>query len=105
MADPTTLDASALADFSDTHVCAVCARYRAFSGTVPGRVGRRPRRRRRQAPPTPPRALHTFTVGGTGLGRLTRRILGLRAVPSGTVLNFRTSAYHKCGAVPRRASI
>ena len=29
----------------------------------------------------------------------------MRAVPSGTVLNLRTTALQKCGAVPRRARI
>ena len=37
--------------------------------------------------------------------RLTRRILGLRAVPSGTLINLRTSAYQRCGVVPRRARV
>jgi hypothetical protein len=34
-----------------------------------------------------------------------RRILRLRAVPSGTVLNSRTSAQQKYGAAPRKARI
>ena len=38
-------------------------------------------------------------------GRLTRRILELRAVPSGTVLNSRTTSQQKSGAVPRRVRI
>jgi len=37
--------------------------------------------------------------------RLTRLILELRAVPSGTLLNLRTSAEQKRGAVPRRALV
>ena len=37
--------------------------------------------------------------------RITQRILKLRAVPIGTVLNLRTSASQKSAAVPRRARI
>ena len=37
--------------------------------------------------------------------RITRIILELRAVPIGTVLNFRTTTLQKCAAVPRRARI
>ena len=35
----------------------------------------------------------------------TRRILQMRAVPIGTVLNLRITVSQKCAAVPRRARI
>ena len=37
--------------------------------------------------------------------RITRRILRLRVVRFGTVLDLRTTTWQKCGAVPRRARI
>ena len=37
--------------------------------------------------------------------RITRRVLKLRAVPIGTVLNLRTTTSQKCAALPRRARI
>ena len=37
--------------------------------------------------------------------RLTRRILELRVVPSGKVLDLRTTSSQNCEAVPRRARV
>ena len=53
---------------------------------------------------------HIYTVGQrlhiTSAPRwFSQRILTLKAVSSGTVLNSRTITQHKCGAVPRRARI
>ena len=44
-------------------------------------------------------------VGHGDVAPNTRRVLQLRAVPIGTVLNLRTTTSQKCEAVPRRARI